>query len=108
MAMSSATLRTADERLKLPMGRGKQYELVNGKLVATAPASSEHGGIVRDIGYFTRHVTGHHKLGKVYAGCPKTPVAASGGRRHTRTRPSPTSTSCEPGRSAQRLGHPPS
>jgi len=58
---------TAEELLKLPMGLGKRYELVNGKLITMAPAGPEHGGIAMDLGYFIRHFVGQQKLGKVYA-----------------------------------------
>jgi Uma2 family endonuclease len=59
-------LMTADELLRLPMGRGERYELVEGELITMSPAGPLHGRIaVRIGGRLDQHVYAK-KLGEVY------------------------------------------
>jgi Uma2 family endonuclease len=45
-------LLTADDLLKLPMGFGQRYELIEGVLVEMSPAGFEHGVVAAIIIYF--------------------------------------------------------
>jgi Uma2 family endonuclease len=58
---------TADELIRLPMGMGERYELVEGVLKTMAPAGFEHGDIASELNAQLRNYVRSHKLGKVLA-----------------------------------------
>ena len=43
---TQAVATTAEELLKLPMGEGKRYELIEGELQVMTPAGAEHGRVI--------------------------------------------------------------
>ena len=59
------TLMTADELLYMP-DDGFRYELVKGELLRMAPAGSEHGATVMNIGIPLGHYIKAHNLGIVF------------------------------------------
>lgn len=67
MSTISTKLMTAEELLKLPMGMGQRYELVNGELITMAPAGFEHGGIAGGLHGFLHGFVWRNKLGIVVA-----------------------------------------
>jgi Uma2 family endonuclease len=58
---------TPDDVLKLPMGRGKRYEIVRGELVTMAPAGFLHGEDALRVGSEIRSFVASHNLGHVVA-----------------------------------------
>ncbi len=62
-----ATSLTADELLRLPMGLGKRYELVNGELHEMAPAGYRHGKDAVRIAALIRNFVAPRRLGDVVA-----------------------------------------
>jgi Uma2 family endonuclease len=62
-----ATRLTADDLLKLPMGKGKRYELVAGELREMAPAGYRHGKDTIRIGAIIHNYVAPRHLGDVVA-----------------------------------------
>jgi Uma2 family endonuclease len=60
-----ATRLTADDLLKLPRGKGKRYELVNGELREMAPAGYRHGKDASRIDSLIRNYVAPRRLGDV-------------------------------------------
>jgi Uma2 family endonuclease len=58
---------TPDDLLKMPMGRGKRYELVKGELVTMAPAGFLHGKDALRAGAMIQGFVAAHNLGDVVA-----------------------------------------
>jgi Uma2 family endonuclease len=58
---------TPEDVLKMPMGRGKRYELVKGELVTMAPAGYRHGKDALRTGAKIQEFVAAHDLGDVVA-----------------------------------------
>ena len=58
---------TADELIRLPMGRGERYELVCGGLRIMSPAGFEHGDVAMNLGERLKAYVRKKRLGKVPA-----------------------------------------
>jgi Uma2 family endonuclease len=58
---------TAEDLLKLPMGRGKRYELRDGELIEMAPAGFRHGEDALRIGRIVGNFVADRRLGHVVA-----------------------------------------
>lgn len=66
MSTAATKLMTAEELLKLPMGMGKRYELVNGELITMAPAGFEHGRIANRLQMHLNRYVYSAELGEVF------------------------------------------
>jgi Uma2 family endonuclease len=64
--MSTTTLVTADERLELPTGMGKRYELVAGELRIMSPAGWKHGFVVSNLHAKLAFHINSHRLGMLF------------------------------------------
>jgi Uma2 family endonuclease len=62
---TTKTLMTADELLYMPRG-SYRYELIKGELIRMAPAGSEHGVTIMNIGVPLGHFVKTHALGIVF------------------------------------------
>jgi Uma2 family endonuclease len=62
---TTKTLMTADELLHMP-DDGHRYELIKGELLRIAPAGSEHGVTIMNIGIPLGHFVKTHDLGIVF------------------------------------------
>jgi Uma2 family endonuclease len=62
--MSTTTVVTADELLRLPMGMGKRYELVLGELRVMSPAGWQHGMVVDNVQYLLGSHIRTRRLGR--------------------------------------------
>lgn len=58
---------TGEELLKLPMGQGERYELVEGELRIMSPAGGAHGEVASEIGHQIHSYVRLNKLGKTFA-----------------------------------------
>jgi len=57
---------TAEELIRLPMGMGERYELIQGELKTMTPAGSRHGKISARVGRLLDQFVSEKKLGEVF------------------------------------------
>ena len=55
------------ELIRRPGNEGKRFELIDGELLAMAPANLEHSWLAIEIGYYIREYLFRHDLGRVGA-----------------------------------------
>ncbi len=64
--MSTTSLVTAAELLKLPSGMGQRYELVAGELRVMSPSGWRHGEVAANIASLLGHFIRERKLGRSF------------------------------------------
>jgi len=67
MSSMAIPVMTAEQLMRLPLGRGKRYELRRGELLMMTPSGALHGDIVMALGTLMRMHASQNKLGKVLA-----------------------------------------